>query len=43
MEHIYIVFISACFQKLFKILQNGILVTIALFLTHPVFIIIYIM
>ena len=34
-ESIY--FISACkFQKLFKILQSGTIVTIALFLTHPV-------
>ena len=36
MEPIYILFYS--FQKLFKILQNGTLVTIALiFLTRPVF------
>ena len=34
MEPVYIVFIV--FKK-FKILQNGTLVTIALFLTHPVF------
>ena len=39
MEPIYIVFSyqPVSFQKLFKILQNGALVTIALFLTHPVY------
>ena len=34
-ELIFLIFMLACFQKLFKILQNGTLVTIALFLTHP--------
>ena len=35
MESIYIVFKSAYFQKFFKILQNGALVTIALFFDSP--------